>query len=96
MHIFGLRIAAVIKIPIDMEQTFVMKKNYVQEQLYNEVLNALQPYGVSALFKKEMVTVTNENGNIKGFVRCVLCDTDTDPKKRRRRTEYYSQYWNGQ
>lgn len=76
--------------------TNIRDEEELQEQLYNEVLNALQPYGVSSLYKKEMVTVTNENGSIKGLVRCVLCDTDTDPKKRRRRTEYYSQYWNGQ
>lgn len=69
----------------------------LQEELFNAVLNLLQPYGdhVSSLFKKEMVVIKKENGEIKGLVRCVVCDTDTEPKKRRRRTEYYSQYWNG-
>lgn len=45
-----------------------------------------------------MVIVTNENGEIKGHVHCVVCDIDmeTDPKPKKRRKDQYSQYWNGQ
>lgn len=49
-------------------------------------------------FKKDMVVVTNENREVKGLVHCVLCDIDveTDTRKKKRRKDYYSQYWNGQ
>lgn len=72
----------------------------LQEDLYNGVLSLLQPYGddVMSLFTKEMVVVTNENGDIKGCVRCVLCDTEmaTGSKMKKRRKDFYSQYWTGQ
>lgn len=72
----------------------------LQDELFNGVLNLLQPYGddVMSLFKKEMVEVTNENGQIKGLVHCVVCDTEkeTGSKMKKRRKDFYSQYWNGQ
>lgn len=72
----------------------------LQEELFNGVLILLQPYGenVTSLFKKEMVKVTNQNGEIKGLVHCVVCDTDveTEKTKKKKRKDYYSQYWNGQ
>lgn len=77
----------------------------MQEKLFNGVSDLLQPYGkdVVALFKREMVVVTNEDGVINGCVRCVLCDSLSEPerKKKRRRQEFgenwngYKQYWNG-
>lgn len=70
------------------------------EQLFNGVLGLLQPYGnhLTSLFTKDMVVIRNENGQIKGFVRCVICnaETDTDKEKKKRRKSQYSQYWNGQ
>lgn len=70
----------------------------MQEELFNGVLNLLQPYGdhVTSLFKKEMVVVTNEEGEIKGLVHCVVCDNDVETEKKKRRKDYYAQYWNGQ
>lgn len=72
----------------------------IKEKLFDGILNLLQPYGedVVSLFKKDMVIVTNENGTISGRIRCVLCDTQfgIDVKKKRRRQEFYSQFWNGQ
>lgn len=72
----------------------------LQEKLFNGVLILLQPYGdhVTSLFKKEMALVTNENGEIKGVVHCVICDIDagTEKQTKKRRKNHYSQYWNGQ
>lgn len=71
----------------------------LQQELFNGVSNLLHPYGehVVSLFKKEMVIVANEDGVISGRVRCVICDTefDTEGKKKKRRQELYSQFWNG-
>lgn len=52
----------------------------LQEELFNGILNLLQPYGdhVTSLFKKEMVVVSNENEEIRGLVHCVVCDTETE------------------
>lgn len=78
----------------------VPSEEELQEGLFNGVLNLLQPYGdrVTTLFKKEMVVVTNENGEIKGHVHCVVCDIEkeTEQKYKKRRKEQYSQFWNGQ
>lgn len=75
------------------------REGELQEELFNGVLNLLQVYGdhVTSLFKKEMVLVTNENGEVKGRVRCILCDTgiETAKKKEKRRKNSYAQYWNG-
>lgn len=69
----------------------------MQQELFNGVSNLLKPYGatVFSLFKKEMVEVSIENGEIKGRVHCVLCDTETEKATKKKRKEFYSQYWNG-
>lgn len=78
---------------------FDVNEEELQDELFNGVLNLLRPYGdyVISLFKKDMVEVTHENGEIKGHVRCVLCDTEIEAVKikKKKRTEFYSQYWNG-
>lgn len=70
----------------------------LQEKLFNSISDILQPYGkdLVSLFKIEMVIVTIEKGIISGGVHCVLCDNkfETETNKKKRRTEYYSQYWN--
>lgn len=70
-----------------------------QEQLFKAVADLLLPYGdeVVSLFKPEMVMVTIEDKLIKGRIRCILCEIElkADKKKKRRRQEFYSQYWNG-
>lgn len=68
----------------------------LQDELFNGTLNLLQVYGdqVTSLFEKNMVSVTNENGEIKGYVRCVLCETDIETANKRRKKSY-AQYWNG-
>lgn len=45
-----------------------------------------------------MAVVKNENGVIKGLVRCILCDLELENgnMRKKRRCEFYSQYWNGQ
>lgn len=76
-----------------------LSEEELRDELYNAVLKILQPYGdhVISLFKKEMVVVTNENGEIRGLVHCVVCDSDikTEKKMNRKRKNSYSQYWNG-
>lgn len=71
----------------------------IRESLYNAVLDLLTPYGsdVVSRFKKDMVEVTIEGDVISGRIRCILCDMELRPEnsKRRRRTEFYQQYWNG-
>lgn len=78
----------------------VINEKELQEELYNCVLNLLQPYGdhVISLFKKDMIVVENENGEIRGLVHCVVCDTEieTEKTKKKKRKDFYSQYWNGQ
>lgn len=71
----------------------------LQEKLFNGISDLLRPYGenVVSLFTKEMAVVVTEGKMIRGRVRCVLCDIDIKPEKakRKRRNEFYSQYWNG-
>lgn len=78
---------------------YEISEEELEEQLFNGVLHLLQPYGdhVTSLFKKEMVVVTNANGEIKGNVRCVVCETEIEAGKKMKtgRNKSYSQYWNG-
>lgn len=71
----------------------------IHDKLFNGILDLLQPYGenVVSRFEKNMATVTNEGDVIKGRVRCILCDTqfEHEKKKRKKNQEFYSQYWNG-
>lgn len=80
------------------------KSNYadmteLKEKLFVGVSNLLEPYGedVVSLFTREMVMVTMDNGAISGRVRCVLCDNahEAGAKKKKGRTESYSQFWKG-
>lgn len=70
-----------------------------QEKLFDGISNLLKPYGgyVISLFKKEMVIITNRDGVISGGIRCVLCNSDSvsEERKKRKRQELYSQFWNG-
>ncbi|XP_031617257.1 uncharacterized protein LOC116337085 [Contarinia nasturtii] len=85
--------------PQNVERNESNGEEELQEQLFNGILNLLQPYGecVTSLFKKDMVIVGNQNGVINGRVRCIICDTEseTGKKSKKRRQELYSQYWNG-
>lgn len=71
----------------------------IHDKLFNGILDLLQPYGLNVVsrFEKNMAIVTNEGDIIKGRVRCILCDTEFEheKKKRKKRQEFYSQYWNG-
>lgn len=69
----------------------------LQDELFHGTLNLLQPYGdkVTTLFEKEMVSVTIEDGEIKGHIRCILCESEIETTKKRRKISY-AQYWNGQ
>lgn len=71
----------------------------IQENLFNGISDLLKPYGenVGSLFTKDMAIVITEGKVIRGRVRCVLCDNDMKPEnaKKKRRHEFYSQYWNG-
>lgn len=71
----------------------------IRESLYTAVVDLLKPYGsdVVSRFKKDMVEVTIEGDMIKGRIRCILCDMELrhENSKRRRRKDFYNQYWNG-
>lgn len=71
----------------------------LHDKLFNGILDLLQPYGenVVSRFEKNMAIVTYEGNVMKGRVRCVLCDIEFEheKKKRKKRQEFYSQYWNG-
>lgn len=76
---------------------FESEKEKLQEQLYNGVLELLQPYGkdVTSHFKEDMAIVSIDGGVIKGSVRCILCIIEPHKNKRRKRQDFYSQYRNG-
>lgn len=68
----------------------------IREQLYVGIRELLEPYGeeIIAKFSRDMVEVTNENGIIRGRVRCILCNNpNASGSRKKQKTQTYAQYW---